>query len=106
MPAALHCCTQNLILSRLSSAVLADVVTQTPRMALGSQTGAGGVVGGVMTGVVLSPPDFFLQANTETDAIIRKTKNALKLTNFMAENCKANLIKFICKIEIVFNFFN
>ena len=55
MPAALQLVTICLIWSLLSSAVLAVVVTHTPRMALGYQAGVGGTTGG--GGVV-----FFLQA--------------------------------------------
>jgi len=55
MPAALQLVTICLIWSLLSSAVLAVVVTQAPRMALGSQAGVGGMTG--PGGAV-----FFLQA--------------------------------------------
>ena len=55
MPAALQVLTICRILSRLSKAVLAVVVIQAPRIALGSQAGVGGV--GVPPPVV----DFFLQ---------------------------------------------
>jgi hypothetical protein len=54
MPAVLQLLTIVLIFSLESNAVLAVVVTQTPRIALGSQTGAGGV--GVGVGGVVPPP--------------------------------------------------
>jgi hypothetical protein len=44
MPLCLQVCTACLMLSRLSSAVLAVVVSQTPRMALGFHTGPEGLV--------------------------------------------------------------
>jgi len=40
---ALHLATTSLILAKLVKALLAAVVTQVPRNALGSQTGVGGV---------------------------------------------------------------
>lgn len=58
IPAALQLVTMDLMSSLLSSAVLAVVVTQTPRMALTSQTGEGGGVGvGVSQSVRPPPPD-------------------------------------------------
>ncbi len=56
IPAALQLVTMFLIFSLLSRAVLAVVVTQTPRMALGSQTGLGGGLGVGGVGVGLLPP--------------------------------------------------
>jgi hypothetical protein len=56
MPAVLQLLTIVLIFSLESNAVLAVVVTQTPRIALGSQTGAGGVGVGVGVGGVVPPP--------------------------------------------------
>jgi hypothetical protein len=89
MPAALDCCTHNFILSLLSKAVLAAVVTQTPRMALGSQTGVGGVVGGVVGGGVGETP-FLPQAMFKRQKLSRKMKNNLIFNNWKP---KANELK-------------
>jgi hypothetical protein len=56
MPAVLQLLTIVLIFSLESNAVLAVVVTHTPRIALASQTGDGGVGVGVGVGGVVPPP--------------------------------------------------
>jgi hypothetical protein len=56
MPAVLQLLTMVLIFSLESNAVLAVVVTHTPRIALASQTGVGGVGVGVGVGGVVPPP--------------------------------------------------
>ena len=56
MPAVLQLLTIVLIFSFESNAVLAVVVTHTPRIALASQTGDGGVGFGVGVGGVVPPP--------------------------------------------------
>ena len=73
MPAFLQFATVCAILSLVSNAVLAVVVTQTPRHAFASHTGVMGVGVGVGVGVVLLlfvlsvvPPSVLLHANTNS----------------------------------------
>ena len=61
---ALQVATHCLILSLLSNAVLAAVVTQAPLKAFGSQTGVGG--GG---GVTVPPPPLLLLLLQDVEAI-------------------------------------
>jgi hypothetical protein len=72
MPDALQLATIPLILVLLSKAVLAVVVTQTPLMALGSQTGGNGGKG-VIGGGVGPGFSFSLQADMPTVIAINGT---------------------------------
>jgi hypothetical protein len=72
IPDCLQSNTACLMLSRLSRAVLAVVVSHTPRMALGFQTGPGGGGGGVGAGVL---PPFLLQAASERQPLTISNKN-------------------------------
>ena len=71
MPASLQLDIICLILALLSNAVLAVVVTQTPRMALASQTGTGLGFGLGFGGVGVEPP-FFEQAPMLTNTNKRR----------------------------------
>ena len=79
MPAFLQLSTVCKILSLLSNAVLAVVVIHTPLMALTSQTGEGGGLGGGVVPPVPVPALFFLQdsmdinprKNTKANGTIR-----------------------------------
>ena len=86
MPAALQVATISFRLALLSSAVLAVVVTQTPRIAFGSQEGVG--VTGVGEGMVPPPaePSLFL----EQFAIKKQAKINV------AANCSGFLASIMC----------
>ena len=77
MPASLQLDIICLMLSLLSNAVLAVVVTQTPRMALASQTATGLGFGLGFGGVGVEPP-FFEQA-----PMLTNTKKTRQMDRFL-----------------------
>ncbi len=86
MPAALQLVTMVFMFSLLSKAVLAVVVTQTPRIALGSQTGEGGGVG---VGGVVPPPEF---SPDLLHPMATNAKSTVRHKSFEKEGMAAKLI--------------
>jgi len=72
--------------SLLSKAVLAVVVTQTPRIALGSHTGEGGGVG---VGGIVPPPEF---SPDLLQPMVTNAKSTIRYKSFEKAEVTAKLI--------------